>query len=321
MTLMITTKPVEEAQQGYRIDKWLALELSEFSRSRLQNLLEEGHVWLDGQRVQDSSKKVKSGQIFAILIPENANAAPQGEEIPLVVVYEDKDLIVIDKPAGMVVHPAPGNSDGTLVNALISHCSDSLSGIGGVKRPGIVHRIDKDTSGLLVVAKNDAAHHGLARQFAAHDLERAYKAIVWGSPSPKEGRIEGNIGRSPSNRKKMAIVKEGGKAAITNYKTLKSWLGIASLVECRLLTGRTHQIRVHMTSLGYPLLGDGLYGRVPALAKRAAMEVRQKLAAFPRQALHAYLLGFRHPISGIPLSFSSNLPNDFKDLEKLLDEM
>lgn len=239
----------------------------------------------------------------------------------LSVAYEDDDLIVIDKPPGLVVHPAPGSPDHTLVNALLAHCGESLSGIGGVKRPGIVHRIDKDTSGLLVVAKNDRAHHGLAEQFSVHSLERAYRALVWGVPMPAQGEIHGNIGRSPQDRKKMAIVSHGGKPALTRYRVLRSFAGGAvSLVECRLATGRTHQIRVHMTSIGHPLVGDQTYGRArSAKVKHLPDQARLALLEFPRQALHASVLGFIHPNSGVMLKFESQIPDDFNELVSLLE--
>ncbi|MEW5727162.1 MAG: RluA family pseudouridine synthase, partial [Pseudomonadota bacterium] len=237
--------------------------------------------------------------------------------------YEDDDLIVVDKPPGLVVHPAPGSPDRTLVNALLAHCGESLSGIGGVRRPGIVHRIDKDTSGLMVAAKNDRAHAGLSAQFAAHTLERAYKAVVWGLPIPREGIIEGDIGRSPNDRKKMAIVTSGGKHALTRYRVVRPYAGGAvSLVECRLATGRTHQIRVHMTSIGHPLVGDQTYGRPRAARTRGLPpEARDRLASFPRQALHAYLLGFSHPSSGQNMIFESDMPSDINLLLKFLEPL
>jgi len=229
-------------------------------------------------------------------------------------------LIVVDKPAGMVVHPAPGNPDNTLVNALIAHCGESLSGIGGVKRPGIVHRIDKDTSGLIVAAKNDTAHQALSEAFAAHTIEREYRCLVWGLASPKAGTIEGPIGRHPTDRKRMAIVRKGGKPAITHYRVLKSFGLGASLVECRLETGRTHQIRVHMAKIGHPLIGDPVYGK-PTAARRGRLspEARKVAEAFPRQALHATLLGFDHPRTGEHLSWESESPEDLRRLERALE--
>ena len=320
-TTLLAPAPVAPEEAGQRLDKWLSARLPDLSRTRIKTLIEQGQVTSAGATIADASAKVKAGQDFALTVPPDAPAEPEAQEIALAVVYEDDDLIVIDKPAGMVVHPAPGSPDQTLVNALLAHCGESLSGIGGVRRPGIVHRIDKDTSGLLVVAKNDRAHHALSQQFADHSLERAYKALVWGMPNPPLGEIEGAIGRSPQDRKKMAIVSHGGKHAHTRYRTIRPFAGgVASLVECRLSTGRTHQIRVHMTSIGHPLVGDQTYGRSRAAKLRAIPEIaRQGLATFPRQALHAYLLGFTHPATGEVIRFQSELPKDISDLIALLE--
>ncbi|MCR6632572.1 MAG: RluA family pseudouridine synthase [Magnetospirillum sp.] len=320
-TIMLTPAPVTPEETGQRLDKWLSARLPELSRTRVKSLIEQGQVSLGVATIADASAKVKAGQEFTVAVPPDAPAEPEAQEIALAVVYEDDDLIVIDKPAGMVVHPAPGSPDQTLVNALLAHCGESLSGIGGVRRPGIVHRIDKDTSGLLVVAKNDRAHHALSEQFATHSLERAYKAVVWGVPNPPKGEIEGAIGRSPNDRKKMAIVSHGGKHAHTRYRVIRPYAtGALSLVECRLSTGRTHQIRVHMTSIGHPLVGDQTYGRSRAAKLRAIPEEgRASLAAFPRQALHAYLLGFTHPTTGEVVRFESELPNDICVLLKFLE--
>lgn len=279
---------------------------------RLKGLIEAGQATIDGATINDASARVKPGQAITLDVPPNAPAKPQAQEIPLTIVYEDVDLIVIDKPAGLVVHPAPGNPDNTLVNALLAHCRGALSGIGGVERPGIVHRIDKDTSGLLVVAKSEVAHHGLSGLFSRHDIDRGYKAVVWGNPKGKEGTVEAPIGRARFDRKKMAVVAEG-KPAITHW-TVEARFGtppIAALIDCRLETGRTHQIRVHMASLGHGLVGDKTYGRAPKGPPSMA-------AAFPRQALHAWLLGFRHPVTGKSLRFESNLP---RDLNELLDSL
>jgi 23S rRNA pseudouridine1911/1915/1917 synthase len=247
---------------------------------------------------------------------------PEAQEIPLEILHEDAQLVVIVKPAGLTVHPAPGNPDKTLVNALIAHCGASLSGIGGVARPGIVHRLDKDTSGVMVVAKTDAAHHSLTAQFQGRTIERAYLALVWGVPRPASGRIEGAIGRSTRDRKKMAVVSRGGKAAATRYRTLRTFGRAASLIECRLETGRTHQIRVHMTHLGHPLVGDPAYGRA---RHRAAPELppaaRNMLDGFRRQALHAAVLGFDHPESGRRLRFEAPIPADFANLLNSLEEI
>jgi 23S rRNA pseudouridine1911/1915/1917 synthase len=315
---------IAEAMSGEGLDRTLAAARPELSRSRIKALIEQGHLKLStpngsGGTIMDPALRVKPGQVFTLEIPAAAPAQPQGQAIDLDIVYEDDDLIVIDKPAGMVVHPAPGNPDNTLVNALIAHCGESLSGIGGERRPGIVHRIDKDTSGLIVAAKNDAAHKALSAAFEAHDIERAYLALVWGVPSPTAGEITGNIGRHPVDRKRMAVVGKGGKPAVTRYRVLKSFGLGAALVECRLLTGRTHQIRVHMTKLGHPLIGDPVYGK-PTAARRGRLPQpgRQAAEAFPRQALHAALLGFNHPRTGKPLVWQSELPADFRKLEQSL---
>ena len=296
------------ATGGQRLDKALA-EASGLSRERIKALMREGRVTLDGKVAAQASHKPAAGSAFAITIPAVTPDEAQPEDIPLNVVFEDEHLIVIDKPAGLVVHPAVGNYDGTLVNALLHHCQGQLSGIGGVARPGIVHRIDKDTSGLLVVAKSDVAHEGLARQFEDHTVERAYLALVAGNPLPPSGTVTGSIGRSNTNRKKMALVSEGrGKHAVTHFATLERF-ALAALVECRLETGRTHQVRVHMTSLGNPLLGDPAYGRTPTKLKPLLAEHK-----FERQALHARVLGFIHPVTGAALRFESPLPADMAGL-------
>jgi 23S rRNA pseudouridine1911/1915/1917 synthase len=292
------------ATSGQRLDKALA-EASCLSRERIKALLGEGRVALSGKTVGQASLKPASGTPFVIRVPEAIPAEAEAQDIPLNVVFEDEHLIVIDKPAGLVVHPAAGNLDGTLVNALLHHCRGQLSGIGGVARPGIIHRIDKDTSGLLVVAKTDAAHEGLARQFADHSIERAYRAVVNGHPRPPAGTVRGALARSSVNRKKMALVDDGrGKHAVTHYRTLET-LRDAALIECRLETGRTHQVRVHMASIGHMLLGDPVYGRTPP-------RLRPILSAlgFQRQALHAAELGFVHPITGKSLRFISEIPGD-----------
>ncbi len=305
---------------GTRLDRLLARHLPDLSRSRVKALVEAGNVSAGGTTVTDPSYRVKPGQTFAIIVPEARPAKPQGQAIALDIVYEDDDLIVIDKPAGIVMHPSPGNPDRTMVNALIAHCGDSLSGIGGELRPGIVHRIDKDTSGLIVAAKNDFTHRALSAAFAAHAVERAYQAIVWGTPSPPAGEISGNIGRHPIHRKKMAVVARGGKAALTRYRVLRPLGPAASLVECRLATGRTHQIRVHMAAIGHPLLGDPTYGRMTA-ARSAVLNRRNQEAVegFGRQGLHAYLLGFRHPRSLEPMRWEADLANDMKVLIDFLE--
>lgn len=297
---------------GGRLDKALA-EASGLSRERVKALLGEGRVMLDGRPATQASLKVAEGTAFSIRVPAAipAEAAPQ--DIPLNVVFEDEDLIVIDKPAGLVVHPAAGNLDGTLVNALLHHCRGQLSGIGGVARPGIVHRIDKDTSGLLVVAKTDRAHEGLSAQFADHSIERAYMAVVSGHPLPLSGTVTGAIARSSTNRKKMALVEDGrGKRAVTHYRTIERLKG-AALVECRLETGRTHQVRVHMSSIGHGLLGDPVYGRTSS----ALRPILQRLS-FSRQALHAAELGFVHPVKESKVHFVSAMP---ADMAALIDEL
>jgi 23S rRNA pseudouridine1911/1915/1917 synthase len=297
---------------GERLDKALAA-ASGLSRERVKALLGEGRVTLDGTVAQQASLKPAAGASWRIAVPEATPAAAAAQDIPLAIAFEDAHLIVVDKPAGLVVHPAAGNLDGTLVNALLHHCRGQLSGIGGVARPGIVHRIDKDTSGLLVVAKTDAAHVGLARQFADHSLERAYLAVCAGHPAPAAGTIRGAIARSPVNRKKMALVAPGdagrrGKHAVTHYRTLER-LDRASLVECRLETGRTHQVRVHLASIGHPLLGDSLYGR-----GSSALRPLLSRLGFARQALHAARLGFLHPVTGEALAFASTPPVDMQEL-------
>jgi 23S rRNA pseudouridine1911/1915/1917 synthase len=273
-------------------------------------------------KITDPSYRVKPGEYYEIAIPAVKPAIPVGQKIDLNVVYEDDDLIIIDKPSGFVVHPAAGNQDNTLVNALIAHCGNSLSGISGEMRPGIVHRLDKDTSGLIVAAKNDSAHRGLAQQFADHTVNRAYKAVVWGVPKVKSGTIEGNIGRNPRNRKKMAIVNRGGKQAITHYRVKKNigsegqlW---ASYIECRLETGRTHQIRVHLTSIGNPIIGDPLYGSKDAkkLENKVSANFGESVQLLNGQALHAYLLGFIHPTNGKKIFFKSTVPSEIAALLK-----
>jgi 23S rRNA pseudouridine1911/1915/1917 synthase len=314
----------EATHRGWRLDHFLAANLPQLSRSRLQALIAQGRVACAGETIGDPNKRVKPGDLIAIEIPPPAPAGPQPQDIPLAIVHEDSDLIVIDKPAGLVVHPAAGNLDGTLVNALLAHCGDSLPGIGGVARPGIVHRLDKDTSGLLVVAKNERAMKSLAKQFAAHAVERAYNAVVWGAPRAGDGVIEGNLGRNPFDRKRMAVLRGQGRAALTRYRVLETFGGeepgekpFAALVECRLETGRTHQIRVHLAHIGHPLIGDSTYGRSrqPPRAKTPAQaSAYAAAAAFPRQALHAGVLGFFHPTRQEKLRFESPWPADFASL-------
>ena len=309
------TVQVPDAAAGDRLDKALATILPQFSRTRIKSLIQTGAVVSGGAKLTDPSMRVKPDQRIDILVPPIAPARPVAQDIALDVVYEDEHLIVIDKPAGLVVHPAHGNPDRTLVNALIAHCGESLSGVGGEARPGIVHRLDKDTSGLLVAAKNDAAHRGLAAQFADHSLDRAYKTVVWGVPRPAKGEIAGNIGRHPRNRKKMAVVQRGGKQATTRYQRIGIIGAAASLLACQLTTGRTHQIRVHLASIGHPVVGDPVYGGRQFRHRTGMTEgFSAAVAQLNRQALHAYLLGFSHPISRSPLRFESDLPSDIKRL-------
>jgi len=311
--------------KGARLDRFLAERIKELSRTRLKNLILEGEVEVSGRTVRDPEYRVNAGDKIMLAVPEAVSAKPTGEKIPLDIVYEDKDVIVLDKPAGLVVHPAAGNRTGTLVNALIAHCGASLSGIGGEKRPGIVHRLDKDTSGLLVVAKNDKAHRSLSAQFADHgrtgDLSRGYLAFAWGVPKPQRGTIDAPIDRDPRSRVKMAV-RKGGREAITHYEVLRKYLGadekpVASMIECELETGRTHQIRVHLARAGHPLLGDGVYGS--GFQSKTALlpqKAQAALKALNRQALHAFRLAFSHPATGKLLSFESKLPKELVVLEK-----
>jgi 23S rRNA pseudouridine1911/1915/1917 synthase len=306
--------------RGRRLDRLLAAALPALSRSRLKALILEGRVACGGAVISEPSRRVKPGERYAVVVPPAAPAVPAAQHIPLEILHEDAHLVVIVKPAGLTVHPAPGNPDRTLVNALIAHCGASLSGIGGVARPGIVHRLDKDTSGVMVVAKTDAAHASLTTQFQSRSIERAYRALVWGVPRPAAGRIAGAIGRSPRDRKKMAVLGRGGKAAATRYRVLRAFGRAASLVECRLETGRTHQIRVHMAHIGHPLVGDPTYGRA---RHRSAPEVppafRRIADGFRRQVLHAVVLGFDHPADGRRLRFEAPMPSDFANLLNSLE--
>lgn len=323
MTVKTIQVTVDDAAGGGRLDAVLAAGADGLSRARIQALIKAGAVSeapADGtadsaRTIVDASKRVKPGETYVIAVPEATPATPAAQAMDLEIHHEDEHLIVVNKPAGLVVHPAAGNPDRTLVNALLAHCGDSLSGIGGVKRPGIVHRLDKDTSGLMVAAKTDAAHAALTDMFAARDIERAYLAIVWGVLRQGRGEIEGAIGRSSRNRKKMAVVGRGGKPALTRWRLQERFGEVASLVECRLATGRTHQIRVHMTHAGHPLVGDPLYGGKPKRPKSGTPAAAwDAAAAFPRQALHAAVLGFHHPVSGEPLHFSAAPPDDLHTL-------
>jgi 23S rRNA pseudouridine1911/1915/1917 synthase len=300
---------LDAAHAGWRLDRALAAAVPTISRERLKALIRSGAVEAGGRPVRDPAAKVHGAEALRVAVPEPTAASNEAQDIPLNIVFEDEHLLVVDKPAGLVVHPAAGNLDGTLVNALLHHCAGKLSGIGGVARPGIVHRIDKDTSGLLVVAKTDVAHEGLAKQFAAHSIDRRYLAIVSGVPTATQGVVDAPLARSAANRKKIAIVEGSrGKRAVTHWKRLEP-LRESTLLECRLETGRTHQVRVHMASIGHPLLGDPVYGRSGKTHGKLLKEL-----SFERQALHAAELGFTHPVTKHRLSFSSPMPADMQEL-------
>lgn len=342
------TNVAEEVDAGKRLDKWLA-EWADLSRSRIKALILDGQVMAGGKAATKPTTKIVEDMVYEIFVPAPIAADPQPENIPLDIVYEDAHLIVVNKPVGLTVHPAVGNWSGTLVNALLYHCGDSLSGIGGVLRPGIVHRIDKNTTGLLVVAKDDKTHQGLSRQFAKHTVERVYVCMTRGAPTPRDGRIETRLARSPHDRKKMGVVKKQdarslaymqrmgkeppGKIAITNYKFIKGYgrmkgaslsTPLVSIIECRLETGRTHQIRVHMSHIACPILGDSTYGKTGAFKTAnsdAEIILRTALGGFDRQALHAKTLGFIHPITREQMSFDSELPADMLKLESALQAL
>jgi 23S rRNA pseudouridine1911/1915/1917 synthase len=314
---------------GRRLDQWLAEQLApDLSRSRIKTLIEAEAVTVNGAAVSEAKLKLKDGDQVALDLPEPEPAEPEPEDIPLDILFEDKDVIVINKPAGLVVHPGNGNWTGTLVNALIHHCADTLSGIGGVKRPGIVHRLDKDTTGVMVVAKNDQAHRNLADAFADHGrtggLERAYLALVWGAPERTSGTIDAPLGRSHKDRTRQAVVNENrddARHAVTHYQVLerfgreKNGDAVASLIECRLETGRTHQIRVHMAHIGHPLIGDAEYGAAfKTKANRLPEPLKSEVHGFARQALHAGLLAFKHPRTGETEYFEAQLPTDMEKL-------
>ncbi len=321
--LIVAEVPAEAA--GQRLDQWLAATLQDLSRSRVQALIKAGAVTLGGGAVHEPSRKIAGGERFTVAMPAPEAPEPKGEPIPLDILYEDGEIVVINKPAGLVVHPGAGNWTGTLVNALIHHCGDSLSGIGGVRRPGIVHRLDKETSGVMVVAKTDQAHRALSEAFADHgrtgDLERAYVALVWGVPSRDTGTVDAPLGRARDRLLRAVVPKDRDDArhAVTHYRVLKRFPpageAFASLVECRLETGRTHQIRVHMAHIGHPVVGDPDYGKAfRTKANRLPEPARSSAAAFPRQALHAGLLAFRHPATHIPMSLEAPLPEDMREL-------
>lgn len=301
-----TFKSVNE-DAGIRLDKFLSAQMPELTRSYLQKLLKEGQITVDGA-CQKSSYKLKAGQKVLVDIPPAEQISVSAEEIPLDILYEDEDLLIVNKPKGMVVHPSAGHMTGTLVNAVMYHCKDSLSGINGEIRPGIVHRIDKDTTGSLIVCKNDASHLRIAEQIKEHSVKRVYRGIVSGRLKETEGRVEGNIGRHPTERKKMAVVIKGGKTAVTHYRVLKQWRNAAYLEFC-LETGRTHQIRAHMASIGHPLLGDTVYGNA------------KNPYRLEGQALHAMTIGFLHPKTGEYLEVSAPLPEYFETLIKKFDKM
>ncbi|MCC6716951.1 MAG: RluA family pseudouridine synthase [Acetobacteraceae bacterium] len=315
------TRIATAGDAGIRVDRFLAEAIAGLSRSRVKSLIEERRLRRDGVPVTQPAEPVRAGATYSLHRPAATPAVPQAQHIPFPILFEDRDLLVLDKPAGLVVHPAPGNEDGTLVNALLAHCGDSLTGIGGERRPGIVHRLDKDTSGVMVVAKTELASAALTQAFAARDLDRFYLALCWGLPNPAAGAIEGAIARDPRDRKRMAVLPDSrrGKAALTRYRTLAHHALAASLLECRLDTGRTHQIRVHLAHRGHPIVGDPVYlRRVPGAAKLLDAEIRAMLLDFPRQALHAARLGFRHPRSGAALSFTTKPP---ADMQALLDRL
>lgn len=316
------TITVNEEDAGGRLDRVLATRIPTLSRSRLKALILDGQVSVTARTILDPSAQVKSGDVITVTVPAPEAAKPEGEAIPLTIVYEDDDLIVIDKPKGLVVHPSAGHSSGTLVNALIAHCGDTLSGIGGVKRPGIVHRLDKDTSGLMVVAKNDRAHRHLSKQFSdklESGLQRGYLALVWGAPDRAKGTIDAPLDRSSLNREKRAV-REGGRDAITHWEMRERYIGpdeksVASLLACMLETGRTHQIRVHLAHIGHPIMGDATYATgFKTKGARLGPQARAAVEALGRQALHAAVLGFTHPITGETLRFESSPPADMQAL-------
>jgi 23S rRNA pseudouridine1911/1915/1917 synthase len=305
---------------GQRADRFLATAIGTLSRSRVKALILAGHASRDEAPLSDPAEPVRAASRYALCPPPPAPAKPLPQPIPLAIMHEDESLIVIDKPAGLVVHPAPGNPDGTLVNALLSHAGGSLGGIGGVLRPGIVHRLDKETSGLMVVAKTEAAEAALALAFHTRTIDWAYLALCWGVPAAASGEFSGPIGRDPRERKRMAV-RAGGKPALTRYRMLRTWFGSVALLECRLGTGRTHQIRVHLAHAGHPLIGDPVYlRRIPAAARGLPQALRAYCLDFPRQALHAARLGFVHPATGRRLDFEAEPPGDFAALVEALDQ-
>ena len=316
---------ISEAENGLRLDKALAALAPEYSRARLQALIQDGCVQVNALDAKDAARKVRTGSVVRIDVPEAQAAHPEPEDIPLDIIFEDEHMLVINKPAGLVVHPGAGNHTGTMVNALLHHCGDSLSGIGGVLRPGIVHRLDKDTSGLMVVAKNDAAHQGLSAQLADRSLSRVYDALVLGVPVPIKGTIDKHIGRDGKNRLRMSVHGKNGKEARTHYLVTRNFNEAMSLVECRLESGRTHQIRVHMQYIKHCLIGDPLYGPQETavrshLNKAGYEDIVEEILAFPRQALHAKAISFIHPISQERHSYDVAPPHDLSKLLNLFDK-
>lgn len=316
---------ISEAENGMRLDKALAALAPEYSRARMQALIQEGHVQVNALDSKDASRKVRTGSVVTVDIPEAQAANPEAEDIPLDIVFEDEHMLVINKPAGLVVHPGAGNHTGTLVNALLHHCGDSLSGIGGVLRPGIVHRLDKDTSGLMVVAKNDTAHQGLSAQLADRSLSRVYDALVLGVPVPIKGVIDKHIGRDGKNRLRMSVHGQNGKEARTHYLVTQNYNEALSLVECKLESGRTHQIRVHMQYIKHCLIGDPLYGPQETairsnLNKAGYEDTVEAVLAFPRQALHARAISFIHPVSKERHSYEAARPDDLSKLLNLFNK-
>ena len=314
----LITVTLDPSDQGQRLDRALMAYLPQLSRARLQSLIDKGCLSLEGTTLTDGKHKARAGQ-YELIVPALIDAAPLAQDLSLDILFEDEDLIVINKPAGMAAHPAPGTPDGTLVNALLFHCAGQLSGIGGVARPGIVHRLDKETSGIMVAAKSDRAHQGLSALFSRHDISRQYLALVRGVLKTEQGTITTQIGRSHHDRKKMAVLRQGGREAITHYEVLglfgKASRPCASLVQCRLETGRTHQIRVHMAHLGAPCLGDPIYGSgAPVIAVQTIL----KTLRFERQALHAAHLGFVHPVTGKKIAFKTEPPDDMQALIEAL---
>ncbi|WP_428485739.1 RluA family pseudouridine synthase [Rhodopila sp.] len=307
---------------GQRIDRFIADAIGTLSRSRVKTLIEDARLTSNNRIITEPAEAVRAGGTYTLDIPPPTPATPRPQSIAFTILHEDADLIVLDKPAGLVVHPAPGNLDGTLVNALLAHVGPGFTGIGAERRPGIVHRLDKDTSGVMVVAKTQFANDKLTAAFAARDLDRAYLALVWGLPTPLHGEIEGAIGRDRRDRKRMALVSHGGKAALTRYRTQRAWRASLALLECRLATGRTHQIRVHLAARGHPVVGDPLYlRRVPAGARGIEQPLRSQLLDFPRQALHAASLGFAHPRTGRPISFQAAPPPDMAALIQAVERV